>query len=79
MRGPTGNSCGNDDNVGILEGSLGSVVGGEVAGDFLHVISTLCIAVGTFDVNERLNVCPVNVYLQRETKCERDRQRHREC
>lgn len=36
---PTGNSCGNDDDVGILEGSLGSVVGGEVAGDFLHVIS----------------------------------------
>lgn len=31
----TGNASGDDDDVGILEGGLGAIVGGQVASGFL--------------------------------------------
>lgn len=33
--GRTGNASGDDNDVGILEGGLGAVIGGKVAGGFL--------------------------------------------
>lgn len=33
----TGNTSGDDDDIGILERSLGAIVGGEVASNFLRV------------------------------------------
>lgn len=40
----TGNTSGDDDDIGILEGGLGAVVGGKVAGGFLmrHVSAKCC-------------------------------------
>lgn len=46
----TGNTSGDDDDVGILEGGLGAVVGGEVAGGFLmrQVSARFCGVRGVF-------------------------------
>lgn len=62
----TRNSCGDDHDVCPSEGKLGTIILGEVPGDFLPLIS----------IYPPLS-CVVYVRLAR--KCGRDRLRHRGC